>query len=640
MADEQQHNDWQVVLHRHHGLVDNRYASYLASDHVFQNERSGSSEFRDHTRQSSASGGVALVRASVATSTESTVTTAIATKTLVLYSRSRALVKVMRDTFEDAAVPEPAVPSSASASASNSESQSSPLVADTETLLLDAVCPECACRFKVRMHKDPRSVPSSTAYSYANTQSGEIQEYFKILQLVLQNDAHQISDGVDASINDEEFVDAPTPSSSSKQLPRQQQPNSLSDSCFNQGYYDRFFVEIKKLGRGLRGSVFLVQHVLDTIYLGDYAVKSIPIGASHSWLVRQLQEVHLLEKLRHPNIIHYKHAWIENKQLTFFGPEVPCLFILMELANGGSLEDYIFVQHIPDLDDPPQSLTKEQRAHRLKMLRKKQQQSRLGASHLHAESNAARAFGGIGCDANGRRVRYLTTRQIWSLFLDICEGLAHLHRNEIIHRDLKPPNLLLQWKNKDDPNEIPHLLISDFGECEIINDKLTRAQDSPFNQNRTGATGTLEFMSPELLERDPTTGRYTQPHTLKGDMFSLGVVLYFLCYSSVPYSSSPEDVDALKLEIMASEGVRFPVGQGHERRVPVELQRLIERLMSRDPEVRPRVEDIVEYYRGSPPRFGDDDGASAGGSGGGSGGDGEAMPTKQRRGLSFTDHTD
>jgi serine/threonine protein kinase len=117
----------------------------------------------------------------------------------------------------------------------------------------------------------------------------------------------------------------------------------LSASAFNQGYYERFFIETRKLGRGLRGSVFLVKHVLDSVYLGDYAVKSIPIGVSHKWLVRQLQEVHLLEKLRHPNIINYKHAWIENKQLTVFGPSVPCLFILMELANGGSLEEYIQV---------------------------------------------------------------------------------------------------------------------------------------------------------------------------------------------------------------------------------------------------------------------------------------------------------
>ena len=67
-----------------------------------------------------------------------------------------------------------------------------------------------------------------------------------------------------------------------------------------------------------------------------------------------LKEVHLLERLRHPNIIEYKHAWLENRQLTVFGPEVPCLFVLMELANGGNLEEYIYVQWQP----PPTTTTR------------------------------------------------------------------------------------------------------------------------------------------------------------------------------------------------------------------------------------------------------------------------------------------
>ncbi|KAI8617296.1 kinase-like domain-containing protein [Chytriomyces sp. MP71] len=412
--------------------------------------------------------------------------------------------------------------------------------------------------------------------------------------------------------------------------------NNLSESCFNQGYYDRFFVEIKKLGRGLRGSVFLVQHVLDTIYLGDYAVKSIPIGTSHSWLVRQLQEVHLLEKLRHPNIIHYKHAWIEHKQLTLFGPKVPCLFILMELANGGSLEDFIYLQHIPDLDEAAAPPSKEARSHRLMVLRQRQKAARMGpaAAFNSPESVHARTYGGIGTDVNGRRVRYLTKRQIWALFLDICEGLAHLHRNGIIHRDLKPPNLLLQFASRDrsgDPDEIPRVLISDFGECE---DTAHPTPDSAPPHHRTGATGTLEFMSPELLQRDPATGRYTQQqHTRQGDLYSLGVVLYFLCYSCVPFDAALlDDVDALREEILTLAAVRFPVG-GHERRVPGTLQRLVERLMDRDPAERPGVEEILEFYRGARARFDDE---AAGGEDEEEAGSASERRA-ERRGLSFTD---
>jgi hypothetical protein len=66
----------------------------------------------------------------------------------------------------------------------------------------------------------------------------------------------------------------------------------LPSVAFNQGYYERFFWEVKKLGRGYRGSVFLCRHVLDNMVIGDYAVKKIAVGDNKSWLNRMLKEVH------------------------------------------------------------------------------------------------------------------------------------------------------------------------------------------------------------------------------------------------------------------------------------------------------------------------------------------------------------
>ncbi|PIA19345.1 kinase-like protein, partial [Coemansia reversa NRRL 1564] len=108
-----------------------------------------------------------------------------------------------------------------------------------------------------------------------------------------------------------------------------------------QGYYERFFSEQTKLGKGLRGSVFSCQHILDGVYLGHYAVKKVAVGNNHQWLKRMLREVKLLESLRHPNVVEYKHSWLEMHQLTTFGPNIPCLFILMEYANGGNLQEYM-----------------------------------------------------------------------------------------------------------------------------------------------------------------------------------------------------------------------------------------------------------------------------------------------------------
>jgi len=36
---------------------------------------------------------------------------------------------------------------------------------------------------------------------------------------------------------------------------------------------------------------------------------------------------------------------------------------------------------------------------------------------------------------------FFDERQIWFIFLQLCEGLKHLHEHGIIHRDLKPLNV-------------------------------------------------------------------------------------------------------------------------------------------------------------------------------------------------------
>lgn len=51
--------------------------------------------------------------------------------------------------------------------------------------------------------------------------------------------------------------------------------------------------------------------IFQGINLGEFAIKKVPVGDKQSWLVRMLREVTLLEKLRHQNIVEYKHCWVE-----------------------------------------------------------------------------------------------------------------------------------------------------------------------------------------------------------------------------------------------------------------------------------------------------------------------------------------
>ncbi|KAG0271750.1 putative serine/threonine-protein kinase iks1 [Linnemannia exigua] len=338
-------------------------------------------------------------------------------------------------------------------------------------------------------------------------------------------------------------------------------PAHLSHDALNQGYYERFFVEQMKLGRGYRGSVFLCQHILDGIHLGEYAIKKVAVGDNHDWLVQMLREVHLLERLHHPNIVAYKHAWLENHQLHKFGPEVTCLFILMECANGGNLEEYI--------ERPAET----------------QPRADVGTSAADGSAQGTETKRPMSA-----RERLQSKRQqlqgIWSFFFDICEGLGHLHRLGIIHRDLKPPNLLLSYSSsqiKGTKGERPRILITDFGECEI--------SDQAAKRDRTGATGTLEFLAPELLAVD-ANGRYTDEFSFKGDMWSLGMVLYYLCYSRLPYSQI-DDVDILKEEIREFKSITLPADDSGDRVIPEELKILVRVLLSTDKSKRPSCDDIL-----------------------------------------------
>lgn len=341
--------------------------------------------------------------------------------------------------------------------------------------------------------------------------------------------------------------------------------------------------------------------MLDGVKLGKYAIKKVAIGNNHPWLVRMLREVHLLERLRHPNIVSYKHSWLEYNRLTAFGPEVPCLFILMECANGGNLEEY-FESPVKSKEEKREASARSRRMSSKELKRERIKKQLREQENFEKEQD-------ISAPASAVEKRLLTMTEIWSLFLDIVQGLAHLHQQNIVHRDLKPPNLLLQYddRNTNSHHGIPRVLISDFGECEDL-DETHRDDD-----NRTGATGTLEFMAPEHVRLDPR-GRNTVDYSPKADMWSLGMVLYYLCYSKLPYSFI-DDVDILRREILEFRDVRFPSSRfdiyksnptlyneavnnpNLQSDIPSELKLLIRMLLSIDPAKRPSCNKILTKLR-------------------------------------------
>lgn len=292
---------------------------------------------------------------------------------------------------------------------------------------------------------------------------------------------------------------------------------SLPKEIFDEGYYSRFFKEIKLLGRGARGSVYQCQHVLNNNNLGFYAVKKIPVGNNSQWLLRTLKEAQMLANIRHQNVIEYKHCWIETDKPTPFGPTVPSIFMLMEYVNGPNLEVAI---------------------------------------------------------TQGE----LDYEQLISVFEGICLGIRHLHSSGILHRDLKPSNILL----KTSSIRVVSAIVTDFGESQRI---------SEVTSDRTGNTGTIEFCAPEIARGEP--------HSKASDIWSLGMILYFMSFGTLPWESS--DYDYLK-DLLGEFGSKNEFETPPNG--PFWIRQMLSQILRRDPNQRPTIDHILGSLRNAPIREG------------------------------------
>ena len=87
-------------------------------------------------------------------------------------------------------------------------------------------------------------------------------------------------------------------------------------------------------------------------------------------------------------------------------------------------------------------------------------------------------------------------------------GIEYISRLNIVHRDLKPENLLLDYDKG--------IKIIDFGFAEKVN-----------RHKLVSRAGTPGFLPPELFK--------LSPYTEKGDIFSLGIILYSLLVGTTPF---------------------------------------------------------------------------------------------------------
>jgi len=151
--------------------------------------------------------------------------------------------------------------------------------------------------------------------------------------------------------------------------------------------------------------------------------------------------------------------------------------------------------------------------------------------------------------------------RIYELGFQVADALGYAHRHGVVHRDVKPANILLATPA---PGELERAKIADLGVAKLAASQITT----------TGQLlGTPAFMAPEQFTGAPIDGR--------ADLFSLGVIVYWLATGDKPFGG--DTITAVSYKIV---NVEPPMPRRLNPAVPLALEKIIMRCLEKDPAAR------------------------------------------------------
>lgn len=432
-----------------------------------------------------------------------------------------------------------------------------------------------------------------------------------------------------------------------------------------QSRVDSEYEVIEELGHGGFGTVYKVRNRVDSRY---YALKKVKLNSDNETLnERIMREVKLLSRLNHENVIRYYIAWDEietqevssSKNLSTTTTNTtneesalsPCVLSQRDLSRssddeaddvyctsylindrnvekidvGETTANYVVFE---DSDNRDENEIVESMKKALGPRMSDAESSEDDADHTHSTGPRLKInrWLYIQMELGQGTLREAIDQGLPKqkdrarrFFLEILDGLCHIHRQGIIHRDLKPVNIFLDSMDRPKigdfglattnlfivtQNNSPGVhtataikpnrmslerlrLLASPEQGDSMNDMNKSGERLKYiHHNHTDNIGTPLYMSPELSATNEGARIAKVIYSHKVDVYSLGIIYFEMLYS---FKTGHERIIILQ-DLRKKSIIMPPDVDNHLSKEDIELIKL---LLTHDVAARPTTEKLL-----------------------------------------------